>query len=356
MQKQNEIKVKTDLLDKKGYVLEPGWARHNSLINYNREDVSANKLRIKEWDFYQVCDGRYMTQFTIANISMAEAGCITITDITNGKLVLCAAMAHIYTVNRFPMPRSSDEASDISRNYGYFKMDANYDGKAVRHLKASGIALWPLGKKFELDYVIDGPVENESISISIPWKKADAKGSKKLKDHFFFTNKINCMPVTGHVKVGRKNIEFSPENTFAVLDWGRGVWAHKIHWFWGNGTTRYNDKLLGFEVTYGFGDDSDATETALFYDGVAQKLGKVTIDYDEKHPGKHPWVFHEENGRFEMTMEPTYDNALWFDLGIVGAHNHQCHGKWSGTVTLDDGTKITLKDEYAFCESVNLKW
>ncbi len=356
MQKQNEIVKKTDLLDKRGYVLEPGWARHNSLINYNREDISANALRVKEWDFFQVCDGKYMTQFTIANISMAEAGCITITDITTGKMVLLAAMAHIYTVNRFPMPRCSTEEYDIDRNYLYFTMEETYDGKKVRHLKASGIAVWPLGKKFELDYVLDDPVEQDSISISIPWKKADAKGSKKLKDHFFFTNKINCVPVTGFAKIGRKKIDFTPDKTFAVLDWGRGVWAHKIHWYWGNGTTRVNDKLLGFEITWGFGDDSDATETALFYDGVAHKLGKVTVDYDEKHPKARPWVFHEENGRFEMTMTPTYNNHIWFDLGIVGAKNDQCHGLWSGTVTLDDGTVLTLKDEYAFCESVNLKW
>ena len=356
MQKQNEIVKKTDLLDENGYVLEPGWARHNSLINYNREKISAHPLRVKEWDFYQISDGRYMTQFTIANVSFAEAGCITITDILTGKLVLLAALGHVYTVNRFPMPRCSTDECDVRRNYGYFKMKETYDGKKTRHLTASGIALWPLGQKFSLDYTIEDPVDQESISISIPWKKADAEGSKKLKDHFFFTNKINCMPVTGYASIGKKKIDFTKDKTFAVLDWGRGVWAHKIHWFWGNGTTIYNDKLLGFEITWGFGDDSDATESAIFYDGKAHKLGRMSVDYDEKNPKSRPWVFHEENGRFEMTMVPTYNNHMSIDVGIAGAHNDQCHGLWSGTITLDDGTVIELKNEYAFCESVNLKW
>lgn len=355
-QKQNEITKPTKLLTKKGYVKEPGWARRNTLIQYNREAISAHPLRIKEWDFYQICDGRYMTQFTIANISMAEAGCVTITDLKTGALLLCAAMAHVYTVNRFPMPRSSEDPQKISRHYGYFKMKIESDGETYRHLTASGVALWPLGKKFKLDYYLEIPKDNESITISIPWKKKDAPGSKKLKDHFFLTNKANCMPVNGFVNIGKKQLLFTPDKTFGVLDWGRGVWAHNIRWIWGNGTTYINGKLFGFEQTWGFGDDSDATETCLFYDGKAHKLGKCTVDYDKKRPGKHPWVFHEENGRFEMTMVPFYNNHLGFDLGIVGAHNDQCHGLWSGTVTLDDGTVLEIKDMYAFCEQVHLKW
>lgn len=356
IQKQNEIKVKTKLLDENGYVLEPGWARHNSLIEYNRDAISAHPLRIKEWDFYEVSNDRFMMQFTIANISMAEAGCITVTDMKTGLPVFCAAMAHIYTVNRFPMPRQSDQPFVVDRNYGYFKMHESYDGKS-RHLSAKGIAIWPTGLPFTLEMDLAVPEGQESISISIPWKKKDAPGSKKMKDHFFFTNKENCMPATGFLKIGPKKLKFDKSNnSFGVLDWGRGVWAHNIRWIWGNGTTYINDKLFGFEITFGFGDDSDATETCLFYDGVAHKLGKVTVDYDHKHPKSRPWVFHEENGRFELTMDPFFNSHIGIDIGIVGAHTDQCTGLWNGTVTLDDGTVLEIKDMQAFCEQVHSKW
>ena len=353
---QHEITKKTDLLDEKGYVLEPGWARHNDLFTYNRENISANKLRIKEWDFYQICDGKYMTQFTIANVSLAEAGCVTITDITNGHIVLCAALLHPYTVKTYQLPRSSCEAYEVDRNYGIFTMNESYDGKRTRHLVAEGRAIWPLGFKFKLDYTLEDPVEQESISIVTPWTLRDKKGSNHYKDHFFYTNKINCIPVTGYAKIGFKKLEFTPDKTFAVLDWARGVMAHKMHWFWSNGTVNLGGKLLGWEVTYDIADDTQAAETCIFYDGKAHKIGNVEITYDEKHPKKNPWHFHEENGRFEMTMIPTFDNSMWLDIGIAGAKNHQCHGLWSGTLTLDDGTVITLKDEYAFCETVTLKW
>lgn len=40
----------------------------------------------------------------------------------------------------------------------------------------------------------------------------------------------------------------------------------------------------------------------------------------------------------------------------VGMLTHQVHGLWNGTVTLDDGTVLEIKDMYAFCEKVYNKW
>lgn len=80
------------------------------------------------------------------------------------------------------------------------------------------------------------------------------------------------------------------------------------------------------------------------------------MEYDPKDLTK-PWKFHEENGRFEMTFTPFYDNYSDLDiLELLGTNGHQVHGYWSGTVTLDDGTVIPVNHMYAFCEQVNNKW
>jgi len=56
-------------------------------------------------------------------------------------------------------------------------------------------------------------------------------------------------------------------------------------------------------------------------------------------------------------MTPPYDHHSDMNaLNIVRMHSHQVHGLWNGTVTLDDGTKLEIKDMYAFCEYVENKW
>ena len=144
-----------------------------------------------------------------------------------------------------------------------------------------------------------------------------------------------------------------------MLDWGRGVWPHKNEWYWGNGATYIDGKRFGFEITWKIGDESHATETCLFFDGKAHKIGAVDV---EKFPGTDggwmkPWHFISEDGRFDVTMTPFFDN----DTGVIvfgqlGMKTHQVHGLWNGYAVLDDGRKIDIKDMYAFCEYVVNAW
>ena len=47
---QHEILTAAPLLDQKGDLAEPGWAR-SLLPVYCRDEIKAGKLRIKEWDY-----------------------------------------------------------------------------------------------------------------------------------------------------------------------------------------------------------------------------------------------------------------------------------------------------------------
>ena len=65
---QHEITQKGALLGADGNLREPGWAR-SLLLDYRRADVKANKLRIKEWDYYIVTNDSFGIALTIADNS-----------------------------------------------------------------------------------------------------------------------------------------------------------------------------------------------------------------------------------------------------------------------------------------------
>ena len=50
---QHEVTQRQDLLDERGHIIEPGWARA-PMWRYKRTMIKAPKLRIKEWDYYAV--------------------------------------------------------------------------------------------------------------------------------------------------------------------------------------------------------------------------------------------------------------------------------------------------------------
>ena len=52
--------------------------------------------------------------------------------------------------------------------------------------------------------------------------------------HFYYNQKINCMRAEGTVRIGGEEYRFDPKDSFAVLDWGRGVWTYHNTWYWGS--------------------------------------------------------------------------------------------------------------------------
>ncbi len=352
---QVEYSQKTTLLDKKGNLqVKGGWARRN-IFEYDRT-LTKPQWRGKEWDFFQLSDGKMMLQASIANISIGGYASATLLDLTTGKLVTSMDL-WIGGKNEphHVLPQNGDEPNLVEYKNKNFEFVVDTK-KTSRTIKFSG----PIkDQTFECEVEMDMFDNHENITIVTPFKKR----GKYMPTRFFMTMKQNCMPASAIVKLdGEVLYEFSKDNTFAVLDWGRGVWPYNNVWYWGNGAQYITDEkgekhVFGFEITWGIGNEDNATETCLFYDGKAHKIGSVDVEVFPK-PDKwmQPWHFVSDDGRFDMTMKPFYDHHTDTNALIARMHTHQVHGLWSGKVTFDDGTVLEIKDMYAFCEYVENRW
>ena len=175
--------------------------------------------------------------------------------------------------------------------------------------------------------------------------------------HFYYNQKINCMRARGEVTYAGKTYRFDPEESFAVLDWGRGVWTYHNTWYWGSASYHVDGVPFGWNIGYGFGNTSAASENMLFYNGRAHKLSQVKFHI----PGGEkdylaPWTFTSDDGRFEMNFAPVLDRASCTDVGVIKSDQHQVFGRFSGKAVLDDGKVIEVKDFPGFAEKVENKW
>ena len=177
--------------------------------------------------------------------------------------------------------------------------------------------------------------------------------------HFYYNQKINCMRAEGTVQLGSDTYTFEPDSAFGVLDWGRGVWTYHNTWYWGSASGLVDGVDFGFNIGYGFGDTSAATENMLFYNGKAHKLNNVTFNIPKKN-GKEdylkPWTFTSDDGRFEMDFFPIINRASCTDVKLIKSDQNQVFGRFTGTAILDDGTRLAVKDLLGFAEKVENKW
>lgn len=173
---------------------------------------------------------------------------------------------------------------------------------------------------------------------------------------FYYNQKINCMPVSGEVVLGGTHIAFQPDSAFAVLDWGRGVWTYDNTWYWASASGLLGTRRFGFNLGYGFGDTSAASENMLFLDGKAHKLDQVVFHMPEGRPDSAPWQITSNDGRLDLRFDPIVDRYDKVDLGLFRTVQNQVFGRFSGHAIADDGEVLKFVGLTGFAEKVHNRW
>ena len=145
--------------------------------------------------------------------------------------------------------------------------------------------------------------------------------------HFYYNQKINCMRAKGSVKYGARLYEFDPADSFAVLDWGRGVWTYHNTWYWGSASYHVDGVPFGWNIGYGFGNTAAASENVLFYNGRAHKLSQVKFNIPGGGAGLHVLVdVHIGRRALRDGLLSPCSTAPRADVMLIKSDQHQVFG------------------------------
>lgn len=336
---QHKLTTIHNLLDENGHVIEAGWATE-PLLHYRREDVKVDHNRLKEWDYYLIGNEDYGVAFSIANVGLTSRLTANFMDYRTGAQFTDSEMIPSDNIDLY-IPENPFESI-------IFKTD-RVDGKYIREgLKTKIQVTFKdfFGKDLVVDLDLDLP-ESDAMTIVIPFDEG--------REMFYYNYKLNCIKPKGSCKYGDYEVEFNHDNSFCVFDWGRGIWPNSNTWYWGSGSGIVDGNDFGFNIGYGFGNLSAASENMLFFNGKAHKLERVTFHIPESS-FMDSWKFTSSDGRFEMDFVPVLDRSSNLIKGKYSSSQHQVFGKFTGVAILDDGTEIHLKDFFAFAEEVSNSW
>lgn len=339
---QELINEKDDLLDESGNLKHPGYAT-SLILDYNRSQIKAHKMRIKEWDYYLVYNKDYAIALTIDDnyyMGLVSASFINLKE----KWEKTVSPMYWFPKGKVNLPPSSKTGNAIKegKNYSFkFIIEGN------KRILDCSINRFINNKPYIIHIeLMDEP--QDSMVIATPFKKGK---------HFYYNQKIVGFKATGFVVVDDQRIELNGE-TYALLDWGRGVWTYKNTWYWGAGCQKVGKDLIGFNLGYGFGDTSKASENMLFINGKSVKLDKVTFNIPTKK-GKDdflsPWTIISNDGVINFDFTPIIDRKSNTNAIIIQSNQHQVFGTINGTITLNDKV-IKLENFTCFFEKVANRW
>ena len=334
------------LLDANGHLAEAGW--HTQLVReYRRGDIRAGRLRIKEWDYYLIENGEDILCLTLDDNSYMGMISVSLLKRSTGRQITKSIILP-FTMGKVRFP-STSVCGDVSMRSGRTSMSFKNDGKTrvleCHYEKFDGMQ--PLDARI----VLTG-TPRDSMVIATPFpEKAPA---------FYYNQKIIGMAAEGTVVCGDTRIAFSPDSAQGLLDWGRGVWTYDNTWYWSAAMGFVGDKRIGFNLGYGFGDTSAASENMFFVDGVAHKLNGVAFNIPQTSDGRDdflkPWTFTSDDGRFEADFVPSMDRFALTSLKLILSDQHQVFGTFNGRAVLDDGSELRFEGLPGFAEKVRNKW
>lgn len=339
--RNHEVVTRQPLLKEDGSLREPGWSKR-LVQKYDRRQIKAPKFRIKEWDYYLVLNEDFAGAFTISDDGYIGLQSVSLLNFKEGW-EHTETILNAFPMGKFELPPTSERGDTVYRDKRLHMEYTIEEGK--RRIRCKFDKFYQ-GKTFRCDITLDQP-EMDTMVIATPWKEK--------KTAFYYNQKINCMPAGGKMEFDGKVYRFNNKTDFGTLDWGRGVWTYDNRWYWGSGNTVVDGRPFGFNIGYGFGDTSAASENMLFYDGRAHKLDDVTFHIPEGDYMK-PWTFSSSDGRFEMDFVPVLDRAAKTAAVIIETDQHQVFGRMSGKAVLDDETVIEVKDMMCFAEDVHNRY
>ena len=344
MDRQTEITTPGALLNEKGDLARPGFSR--ALVQeYRRADVKVSPLRIKEWDYYLVNNGKFALALTVADNGYMGLDSVSLLDLEEGWEITKSPMSFL-PLGKKHLPETSvtGDVHSAARGYGIHFIHEGEKRVLIAYMNKFGESA--LSARVELT-----ECPEDSLVIATPFDKPG---------HFYYNQKIVGFRASGYVNYNGKTYTFEPSDSFAVLDWGRGVWTYKNTWYWGSASGELDGAPFGWNIGYGFGNTSAATENVLFYDGKIHKLGEVKFEIPMDEDGfedfMKPWVFTSDDNRFYMNFTPVLDRSAFMSAGVVLSDQHQVFGHFTGRITLDDGTVLPVRDFFGFAEKVENKW
>ena len=335
-----------ELLNDQGILCEAGYA--TSLVKrYDRTKIKAGRFRIKEWDYYCIASADTVLALTIADNSYMGLDSVTLIDIPM-RWQHTKSFMRAFPMGKTGLPATSKTGSVAVARKGY---SLSFENNGASRVLTVSVDRFFDNKPLAARIVLTGEPEH-SMVIATPFPGKPTA--------YYYNQKINCLRAGGEVTFDGVTHPFEPEDSMAVLDWGRGVWTYKNTWYWGSASGLVGGAPFGMNLGYGFGDTSAATENMLFYNGMAHKLEHVAFDIPRRADGGDdflkPWRVTDRDGRLDLTFTPFLDRAALTSALVIESDQHQVFGYFDGKAVLDDGTELCVENLLGFAEKVKNRW
>lgn len=313
-----------------------GWSRHP----IHRCNLSGSWGRKKKWNYWCVTSPRHLFSITLSTLDYAGLAFTYFLDFETGRFHEQSVLVPL--ARGFSMPETV--AEDVRFEHPKIHMSFRHDnGRVLLDASSPDFGGAPMRASLEVSY----PRAHETLSVVVPWSES----------RFQYTSKHNTLPAQGDVEVFGTPVRFNRDETFACLDFGRGIWPYSSFWNWAAGSGRCGGRTIGLNLGAGWTDGTGSTENGVCVDGRMTKISEdLEFAYSPADFMK-PWTIRTpRSAALNLTFTPFYERVAKSNVLLIRSEVHQCVGRFNGTLQTSEGESIDVRDLVGWAEEHHARW
>ncbi|AGJ55759.1 hypothetical protein F750_3290 [Streptomyces sp. PAMC 26508] len=241
----------------------PDGSLNPAAVGWSRKPLHRANLRgwgrTKRWEYWCVTTPTHLVALTVSDLDFLALNTVYVLEFgTGGREFECSSIVPAARGVRLPdsvagAPGSEDVVVGPARPTGNKVRVEIRDENAGTRLRARCLTRERL--PLEVDLLVSRPEGHESLSVVVPWSE----------QRFQYTSKHTALPASGRVRVGSEIVKFGGEGneTWAVLDHGRGRWPRTVDWNWGAASGRTDGHTVGLQFGGRWTEGTGSTENGL---------------------------------------------------------------------------------------------
>ncbi len=310
----------------------PNGRLNPAAVGWSRRPLHRGNLRGwgrgKRWEYWGVVTPTHVIGVVVSSLDYAGVNSLYVLDRATGREWVQEAVSPL--ARGVVLPDVSGQGY-VGVHAGGVRIAIYRDDERVTVVARAG------GIEVHLEIAPGG----ESLGVVVPWSDR----------RFQYTIKDVARPVIGRLILDGTTHEIT-EESFAVLDHGRGKWPYSMTWNWAAGSTP--DRAVGVQLGGRWTDSTGSTENALVVEGRLHKIGaELTWTYDRGDWLK-PWSITGEG--VEVSFHPFHERVARMNLLVLAGETHQCFGHFEGWLVDDSGDRVAVDGAVGWAEEARNRW
>ncbi|MEO4046334.1 DUF2804 domain-containing protein [Pseudomonas sp. CAU 1711] len=298
--------------------------------------LPGNLGRRKRWNHWCITTPDWMLALTIADLDYLGYGAVYFLDLHSGKAVSRTQLSPLGLGCK--LPASALESHEF--RHARLHLRAEDRGAAVR-LTAMAADLG--GRPLQLALDVQRPAHLESVNLVCPMGRRT----------FHATSRQLGLPVSGNLQLGGRQYLCTGGQSFASLDFARGVWPLRSHW-----TRAAFAAPGGIAGNFGSGwcDYSGLSENALWFGGELLHLEERVQIEQGPRSSLEPWRLSCASGQVELCFTPRQLHRARPKFGPFYADTRQWFGRFDGLLRGPQGEKVPVSAAYGWLGATQARW